>query len=105
MSERILDQYDGITEYYSKDPMTGKITIRTSQDVAPVLKSNQQAREIESGNWKGDLHHVASIPKILWTQWWKELGGDPFSKENRPRLMKLLNDGDFSKLRVKTGRI
>jgi len=105
MSELILDQYNGITEYYSQDAMTGQITIRTSQDVAPILKSNQQAREIETGNWKGDFHHVASIPKELWTEWWHELGSNPFSKENKRWVMAKLNDGDFSKLRVKTGRI
>lgn len=104
-NEVILDQYDGITEYYSKDPMTGKITIRSTQDVAPVLKSNQQAKEIESGNWKGDMHHVASIPKVIWEQWWREFGSNPMSKENRPRLLKKLNDRDWEKLRTKSGRL
>lgn len=93
---------DVVTYFRYKD---GRFEYKTSQDVEPLLNMNRQALNNESGNWKGDMHHVASIPMTLWMEWCKEFGGDPMAHENQPRLMRKLMDREFAKVRVKSGRL
>ena len=95
----------GACLYHDFDDETGEGTFRTVEDAAPLLDMNQKAKNNESGNWKGDMHHVASIPQTVWANWWKEFGGNPMAPENQPKLMKKINDRDWLKLRVKSGRV
>lgn len=82
-----------------------KTVFKVVEDCQPLLDFNQEKKSNESGNWRGDMHHVASIPASLWQEWWREFGGNPNSPENRPKLMRKLNERDYSKLRVKSGRL
>lgn len=91
--------------YHEWDEETKTGTLTTEGDAQPLLDLNQAARNNESGNWKGDMHHVASIDPVTYMNIWKMFGGNPMAPENQPRLMKLLNDRDWSKLRVKSGRL
>lgn len=103
---RLLD-YDpatGITQYHSKDS-EGNNIIRSVQDVDPFLKDNAAVRSTQQSGWKGDFHEVASIPTIVWEMWWKEVGGNPGAKSNRPWLIAKLNSNEFQKLRTKEGRM
>lgn len=65
--ERFFD-YDpltGSTEYFSYDEVTDTFTIRREDDLEPVLALNAEHRKQEhgpSGNWKGEMHLVGSIP-------------------------------------------
>ena len=95
----------GTKLYHDWDDETNTGTFRTVQDVSNHLSMNQQAKNNESGNFKGDMHHMASIPLTVWQNWWEEFGGNPMSPENKPRLMQKLNDRDWEKLRVKSGRM
>ena len=98
------DAITGVAEYYHSNP-DGGFAIQTVQDVAPVLDANQKARSSASSNWKGGMHHIASIPQVVVEAWWKELGSDPFAKKNRPWLIARLNNRDWYKLRTKDGRL
>ena len=101
--ERLIDCIDGVSTFHRVED--GKTILRTSQDVEPLLDINKRALENSDPNWKGDMHHVASVPLVVWESWWKEFGGDPMSKENQPRLFAKLNNKDWCKLRTKQGRI
>jgi len=102
---RLLD-HDGYRKlYFRHNESTGRDEFKTVEDVAPLISMNQKARNDETGNWKGDMHHVASVPPAVWKQWWQEFGGNPMLPENQPRLMQKLNDRDYSKMRVKSGRL
>ena len=98
-----VDPFTGLKETFHKTD--NGFIIQTSQDVKPILDRNDALRNNGSGNWKGDMHHIASIPMVVVQQWWKELGGDPFSKKNRPFLIKKLNDRDWYRLKTKEGNL
>ncbi len=100
---KVLSQEGGVTTEFRDN--NGVYEFNTKEDVQGLLDMNQQALSRESGNWKGDLHHVASIPQTLYMEWWKEFGGSPMSPENQPRLMAKLQERQFAKLRVKSGRL
>lgn len=114
MSGKILDidTFSGITETFYKDPITGRFSIKKTQNVEGILSAN--AGEMNSnihGGWKGDMHKVASIPLIIWEQWINELKAqgakscDPAHNSNKNFLIAKLNNRDFSKLRTKQGRV
>ena len=101
----------GIMETFHKDAVTGKITIHKEQDVEPLLELNKKAQAINNGSWKGDMHHVASIPTIVIEMWTEELklkqahNANPLHKENRKFLKAKLNSPDWALLRTKAGQI
>lgn len=106
------DAHTGISEYYSKDQMTGKFSIKKTQNVDGILRANiAEQNAIGNGSWKGDMHKVASIPLVVWEEWIKELRAmgaqhhDPGHNSNRNFLIAKLNNRDNSKLRTKSGRI
>lgn len=83
----------------------GKIEYNTVEDTSQLLKLTAKAKNRESGNWRGDMHHVASIPQTVYMEWWKEFGGNPMSPDNQPKLLRKLQEREWSKLRVKSGRL
>ena len=100
---RILDDDCGVKTFHKvKD---GKTIIKSVQDVQPILDTNTALKAEANKGWKGDIHHVASIPKVVVASWWKELGSNPFAKENRAWLIARLNNRDWSKLRTKEGNL
>lgn len=92
-----------VYHYWDEENKKGAFEIKT--DTQPLLDMNQAAKNNESGNWSGDMHHVASIDPVVWGNWSKECGGNPLAPENRAWLFKRLNDRDYSKFRVKSGRL
>ena len=106
MSSKLMDiDCNGNALYHHYDEETQTGAFQVIEDAAPLLNMNQEAKNKESGNWRGDMHHVASIPPTVWANWWKEFDGNPMAPENRARLMQKLNDRDNSKLRVKSWRL
>lgn len=97
------DEGNGI--YHSFDAETGKGTFKMVRDVAPLISANQAQLNVSDKSWKGDTHHVARIDPATWARWAQEFGSDPSNPENHARLMQKLNDRDFSKFRVKSGRL
>lgn len=105
MRRRLLDLVDGVATYHRFDGDNNKTIIETVQDVEPILNINAKTLSNSDPSWKGDMHHVASIPLVIWEQWWRELGGDPWAKEHRPWLIAKLNNKDWCKLRTKEGNL
>ena len=75
------------------------------RDVAPLINANQAQLNASDDSWKGDTHQVARIDAGLWAKWAQEFGSDPSNPENHARLLQKLNDRDYSKMRVKRGRL
>lgn len=103
---RLVDSVDGVNTYHWYDHDAKKTHIRTENtNTSALLDYATKQRNAASDNWKGDMHHVASIPVEVWEQWWKEFGGNPGAKENWPKLAAKLNSKDWCKLRTKEGRV
>lgn len=103
--KRLLYSEDGISTYHYYDHAEKKTIIQQTEDVESLLSVNQRKKNDSGTGWKGDMHHIASIPRTLYEKWWREFGGNPMSPENRPRLMAKLRDRDFQRLRTKEGSI
>ncbi|MEK0326370.1 MAG: hypothetical protein QQN63_11770 [Nitrosopumilus sp.] len=102
---RILEVRGDITETYHYDESTGKSYISTSQKVKPYLDANAEKMKNDTGNWKGEMHHIASIPMSIIENWNQELGDNCLKKEFRPWFMAKIKDREYSKLRVKGGKL
>lgn len=106
--KKILSTDGDVTEIFHKDAHDpSKFHVEIVQDVAKYLKANKhQFNQTEKGtSWKGDMHKVASIPESVLAMWWKELGSNPLSKENRGWLVAKLNSREFYRLRTRAGSI
>ncbi len=102
---KILDVRGDIIETHHFDHSTGESYIGTSQNINPYLEQNQAEMKLDTGNWKGDMHKVASIPLALVEQWNVELGDNCLKTEHRPWFMAKIKDRDYSKLRTKGGNL
>jgi len=108
---KILDSFDGITERFNQDKMTGDIQIITTQDVDPFFDYNKRQLDNATRGFKGDMHKMASIPPVvieIWREEMKQAGYDdtnPLSAKNRKFLLSKLNSPDWNKLRTKQGVI
>ena len=105
MQGRLLDCQGGVLRTFHFDEIEKKSTILVQQDISGYLRQNTREYNDSSDSWKGGFHKVASIPTVVVEAWWKELGSDPFSQENRPWLTARLNSRDFYRLRTKAGSI
>ena len=103
---RLLDNEDGVKSWHKLED--GKTIIKTTQDVQPIFDLNQTARSNQTSGWKGDMHEVAAIPFVVYTQILKSLGHDwkqPITPEIKVKLYKLLSSSEYAKLRTKEGRL
>ena len=80
------------------------VLIQQRQDVTALLDDITAQRNVASSNWKGDYHSVARIPAAMahdtHGQWHEAM-----REGDDAHIAKLLNDGDFAKLRTKGGVI
>ena len=103
---RFLSRHGNVTSWFKYDEATGEETIETREDAQPLLDMNQKALSNESGSFKGDgMHHMFSVPPTVYTEMSKKIGGNPQLPEFQPAFFKLLNSREYSKLRVKSGRV
>jgi len=61
---RLLD-YDPetkTTEWFHYDHADDTYTIERTQDVTDIVEQNKALQNDNAGGWRGDMHHVASIP-------------------------------------------
>lgn len=103
---RLLDNEDGIKTWHMLDD--GKTIIKTTQDTQPLLDINQRTRNDQTSGWKGDLHHVASIPYVVYEQIMREIGYDfkqPLTQDQKTKFARMLSSRDYLKLRTKEGRL
>lgn len=99
----IIERDGDVTEIYHKDPHDDKFHVQIVQDVSQYLRMNKQDSD-QAGTTFGNksaFHKVASIPEVIVAQWWKELGSNPLSKENRKWLIAKLNSNEYQKLKTK----
>ncbi|WP_434286299.1 hypothetical protein [Celeribacter sp. SCSIO 80788] len=79
----------------------GSTTYRTDYNVEKTLEINAKQKTLAENNWKGDYHHVASIPLNVFH--------DQLAEASRQRddkyLSKWLNDSDNAAWRTKEGRV
>lgn len=112
MSEKLfdIDRTTGIIETFQKHE--GKSIIRKVQNTDAIVNANRQEMNSNiDGNWKGDMHKVASIPMIVVDMWREELKAkgyhdcNPLSANNRPFFIAKINSSEWSGLRTKQGRV
>lgn len=101
-----LNPLTGAVTYWHEDDATGKTHIETVADVEPVIEHNKTLAGLQRGDWKGDLHLVASIPPEFLPHL-EAIGA--MSRAGRildqTRLREWLNDRDNRAWRVKQGKV
>jgi len=104
-------EFDGVVRSDYIKESDGKLTIKQTQDVEPVLKKNKQLITLNDGYSKSrDLKRVASIPNICLTIWAKEYNGTNNwfripDVERKKILKKKLNSNEYRYFRTAEGKI
>lgn len=98
------DAFAGVTEYFHYDPETKGFSIETVQDVEPLIEVAKAVSNDAATHWRGDLHHVASLPPVIVMKLMKEgiLAG-PGKILDEARFKRFLNDRDNRAFRTKPG--
>lgn len=90
---------EGLIEHALYQDDNDMVVTRTLQDIEPVLEENLTLRNGRSG-FKGDVHHVASIPLVVYEKLWKEgIADDP------DRLRAWLNNSENKMFRTHPGKV
>ena len=106
----ILRGKDADGTKYFVDP-DGKLTIKSTQDVNPILQKNKRLYTMNDGFSKSkDLKRVASIPSLVLQIWAKEYNGSnnwfAIPLAERRRILKLkLNSNEYRYFRTASGRL
>ena len=84
------------------DDATDEAVIETIIDVSGVVADNQQKfnQFDERANWKGDMHHVASIPMALFYKMKAE-----GKLDDQAYMKRWLNDPDNRAFRTRPGEV
>ena len=101
----LVDRWGDVLEVAKLDADGSRMVKKYTQDVDPYMKANAAERANDSGDWKGDFHKVASIPEVVFMNMCREAGCNLLKPENRDKLVAMLNNKDYLKLRTKEGRI
>ena len=81
------------------------VHIQTRQDVSKLLDENTAIRNVTESGWKGDgMHSVARVPLAMLHDNLAGIG-QAVREQDDAYIAKVLNDGDYSKLRTKEGNI
>lgn len=89
----------------------GKFVVETTQDAEPILDANKLAFNSARTDWKGDMHHVASIPATIIEETCrvKQIPYREFMKAQTDRAQRawkeLLNAREFRYFRTKPGMV
>lgn len=105
--KRVIEvQPDGIVEILHFDNSTGNFAIERVQDVDPVLDSNKERANHESGySPSRELREIAEIPMIVVLKWLTDYGVDVHNRDHWPAVKRLLRDPDWIHLRSSPGGI
>ena len=80
----------------------GGVVVETQTDVEPVIvDAKDRYNEFrENAGWKGDFHHVASIPMGIFLKLWEDgTARDPKA------IKKWINDRDNRVFKVRPGKV
>ena len=82
-----------------------KLHVREMQRVDDIIEHNNKARAEWSG-WSNNKAGAvtASIPNVIWQKMIRACGYDG-SDYDRKKYRKMLNDSDYSKFKIASGRI
>lgn len=83
----------------------GTFTVRETQDVESILDNNR-AMSLHNDGYSKDrtLRRAASIPMTIIADY-RSNGVNLLHPDNSEDLKKIMNDGDYSKIRTAPGRI
>jgi hypothetical protein len=100
-----LLEYDPVMKIkriFHFDEVEDAFTIETRQDVTGVAEHAKGLNNLvdERAPWKGDMHHVASIPMTVWA----ELVEKGIAQDDKA-LKRWLNDRDNSVFRTRPGKV
>lgn len=79
----------------------GSTTFRTDYAVEPTIELNKAQRNMARDDWKGDYHHVASIPLNVY---WDKLA-EASKQDDQKFINRWLNDSDNRAWRTKGGTL
>lgn len=67
------DPEAGYKEWYWSNSDTGEVALQTDWDVAPIVEACKASFNAidERAGWKGDMHHVARIPRWVIEHEWR----------------------------------
>lgn len=83
----------------------GKLVVRKTQDVEPILEHNKRLYTDGDGYSKSrELRRAASIPNVVVEEWRRE-GFDIFDPNCKADLLRRLDDPDYRDFRTAPGRL
>ena len=96
------DPFTGIKQYHDYDAETDTSKFISVGDAEPALELNRRIKnEIDIDNGiKKDWWFYASIPAIFQVKLMAEKGIDVYKKEHGARLSKVLEDPEYSHLKL-----
>lgn len=96
------DPITGINQEFQESPDGKEFTIGTEQDIEPYLQANLDLRNMfdEHAGWKGDVHHVASIPDVVMDDLMRK-----GIYQDEKAFRKWLNDPENRCFRTRPGKI
>ena len=92
------------TKYF--DEMAGKVHVKVEQDCTPYVERAKKLAIDANGafNKKQDMYYAGSIPHVLIEKYCREKGMD-FATWMREGYKRMLNDPDYSNLRIWKGQL
>ena len=103
--KKILDYYPltKTTQWFHYDESTKQYALETVQDVGDIVEANKgKFNQVdERANWKGDQHHIASIPMSIY----HKLAKISNNFKDQRVIKRWLNDPDNKVFRTRPGRV
>lgn len=90
----------GIVTLMHYDDADDSMTIEDIQNVEPLVEQNKALYNDSPGNWKGNMHRVASIPMTVYNQ----LVQSGCARDKKC-MKRWLNDSDNRVFRTRDGRV
>ena len=105
MAKRVLstDPLTGLITYHDYDPDTDTTYISYDADSSLILDANvakQNAPEISKKGVKQEFLHYAHIPVDVQIDWLINKGVDVFNDDHVKKVFALVNDPEYSKVKV-----
>ncbi len=97
------DPFTGVTTTFDYIAAEDKVVLGYEQDVTPILESNAVAigdLDAHKRAARNEWAHYAKVPLILIEKWKREKGVDFWNKDHAKAVMKLINDSEYSKVKV-----
>ena len=102
----VMDSYEGGAlqdiAHFDDDGVTFESKQTNEQSILERNDALRNYRGADIAKGDGRLHHVASIPQVIWERWQKEhpelRGADKQARDRK--LAMLINDRDFARVRT-----